>query len=160
MLDIKVIDNFLDKNIFHKLNNEFLNNNFFWYYQNGKVFENDGDFQFTHIFYENNKINSDRFYIIEPFLILLNVKSLVKAKLNFTPKDTVLKKFEFHIDNDFNCNTAVFYLNTNNGKTIFENGKEVNSIENRLVKFNSNIKHTGTSTTDKPYRMVLNINYF
>ena len=158
MLDI--IDNFLDKNIFYKLNNEFLNNNFSWYFQNGKVFENDGTFQFTHLFYDENKINSDRFDIIEPFLSLLNVKSLVKVKLNFTPKDAVLKKFEFHTDNNFNCNTAIFYLNSNNGKTIFENGEEVNSIENRLVKFNSNIKHTGTSTTDKPYRMVLNVNSF
>ena len=157
MLDIKVIDNFLDKNIFHKLNNEFLNNNFFWYYQNGKVFENDGDFQFTHIFYENNKINSDRFYIIEPFLSLLNVKSLVKVKLNFTPKDTVLKKFEFHIDNDFNCNTAVFYLNTNNGFTEFDDDTRVDSIENRLVTFDGSVHHSSSTCTDKKNRLVLAI---
>ena len=162
-MNLKIIDNFLDKDFFDKLNKECLGDNFPWYFLDHKVFKNDGEFQHTHIFYHHYKINSEYFFLIEPFLNLLKVKSLVKVKLNFTPKDVVLKQFKFHVDNNFdcnNCNTSIFYLNTNNGKTIFENGEEVDSVENRLVTFNSNIKHAGTSTTDKPYRMVLNFNYF
>jgi len=159
-MNIEIIDNFLDKNYFQKINQEFLSTNFPWYFHNGKVYENDGGIQFTHIFYNDYKVNSDYFFILEPLLNLLNIKSLVKIKLNFTPKETVLKQFGFHTDNKFNCKTAIFYLNTNNGKTIFKDLKDVNSVENKLVKFDSNIQHTGTSTTNKPYRMVLNLNYF
>ena len=158
-MNIKIIDNFLDKEYFNFLNNEFLSSKFPWYFQKGKVFENDGNYQYTHLFFDANKINSNYFNLIEPFLLILNIKSLVKVKLNLTSKESMFKKFDLHTDVNFDCNTAVFYLNTNNGKTIFEN-KEIDSVENRIVKFSSNLKHSGTSTTDAPYRMVLNLNYF
>ena len=159
-MNIKIINNFLDNEYFNSLNNNFLNNKFPWYFQKGKVFENDGNYQHTHVFFDNNKINSEHFVLIEPFLLMLNIKSLVKVKLNLTLKDHVFKKFNYHTDVSFDCNTAVFYLNTNNGKTIFENKEEVESIENRLIVFSSNLKHTGTTHTDTPFRMVLNLNYF
>ena len=158
-MNIKIIDNFLDKEYFNLLNNQFLSSEFPWYFQKEKVFENDGDYQHTHLFFDNNKINSNYFNIIEPFLSRLNIKSLVRIKLNLTFKESVFKKFNLHTDVNFDCNTAVFYLNTNNGKTIFED-EEVDSVENRIVKFSSSLKHSGTSTTNAPYRMVLNLNYF
>ena len=56
--------------------------------------------------------------------------------------------------------TAVFYVNTNNGYTIFESGEKVSSVENRMVIFDSNILHTGTTCTDERVRCVLNFNYY
>ena len=56
--------------------------------------------------------------------------------------------------------TGIFYVNTNNGKTIFKNGKEVESIKNRMVIFPSNIEHAGTSNTDTENRIVINFNWF
>jgi hypothetical protein len=159
-MNIKIIDNFLDEEYFNFLNNEFLSNKFPWYFQKEKVFKNDGNFQYTHIFFNDNKINSNYFNLIEPFIPLLNVKSLVKAKLNLTTKDNKIEQFQFHTDVDFHCNTAVFYLNTNNGETIFDNGKKIESVANRIVIFPSNLKHTGTTHTNTLYRMVLNLNYF
>ena len=159
-MNIKIIDNFLDEEYFNFLNNEFLNNKFPWYFQKEKVFKNDGNFQYTHLFFNDNKVNSNHFNLIEPFIPLLNVKSLVKAKLNLTTKDNEIEQFQFHTDVDFDCNTAVFYLNTNNGETIFDNGKKIESVANRIVIFPSNLKHTGTTHTNTPYRMVLNLNYF
>ena len=41
-----------------------------------------------------------------------------------------------------------------------EDGTKVESIGNRLVTFDSHIKHSGTSCTDQKYRLVLNMNYF
>lgn len=158
MIDVK--DNFLSKDLLDNFNKEIKSGDFPFYFQNGKSYQGDGNIQFVHSFYENYTINSNYFYLVEPLLDLLKVKSLVRVKLNLTQKDKEFKKFGLHTDNDFNCNTAIYYLNTNNGKTIFENDKEVNSVENRIVKFKSNIKHTGTTTTDKQYRIVLNINYF
>ena len=54
--------------------------------------------------------------------------------------------------------TSVYYLNTNNGYTLFEDGK-VDSVENRMVTFNLNTKHSGTTATDTKRRVVLNFNY-
>ena len=159
-MKLKVIDNFLQKNYFEVLKNEFTNAKFPWYLQKGKVHLDDGYFQFTHIFFDNNKTNGTYFNILEPFLWNLDVKSLVRAKMNLTIKENIIKPFDFHSDVDFVCNTAVFYLNTNNGKTIFENKEEVESVENRIVIFPSNLKHTGTTHTDVPHRIVLNLNYF
>ena len=55
---------------------------------------------------------------------------------------------------------AILYLNTNDGYTCFEDGNKIKSIENRFVAFDSSLKHSGTTCTDEPRRIVLNINYF
>ena len=159
-MNIKVIDNFLDKEYFIKLKNTVVNINFPWYFQKGKVFDFDDNFQCTHVFFNDNKINSNYFELLEPLLLKLNIKSLVRLKLNSTFKENTIKNFNLHTDVPFICNTAIFYLNTNNGKTIFKNQKEIESVENRIIIFPSNLEHTGTTHTDTTYRMVLNLNYF
>ena len=55
--------------------------------------------------------------------------------------------------------TAIFYINTNNGFTRFEDGYFVDSIENRLVVFDSTQKHQAVSQTDSARRVVINFNY-
>ena len=159
-MNINVIENFLKKDDLNNLKNQFLSNTFPWYFQDFKVIKNDGDFQYTHIFFDYNRINSNYFDLLEPFLSLLNIKSLVRIKLNLTTRENQIKKFKFHTDINFDCKTAIFYLNTNNGKTVFKNKKEIESVENRMVIFPSNLEHTGTTHTDTKYRLVLNLNYF
>ena len=56
--------------------------------------------------------------------------------------------------------TSIFYVNTNNGYTKFEDGTKVESVANRMVIFPSNMKHIGTSCTDEKTRVVINFNYF
>jgi hypothetical protein len=157
---MNIINNFLDKKYFDSLKNVFLSSAFPWYFSNGIVDRNDGGIQYTHAFYKNNKVNSEHFHLLENFLKLLKIKSLVAMKLNLLPKSDTIESHTFHTDVTFKCNTAIFYLNTNNGKTLFKNNKKIDSEENKLIIFNSNLEHTGTTTTDKPYRLVLNINYF
>jgi len=63
-----------------------------------------------------------------------------------------------HVDyND--VTTAIFYINTNNGWTNFKNGDKVESVENRLVIFDSNLEHEGVTCTDEIRRLVINFNY-
>ena len=70
-----------------------------------------------------------------------------------------IKKFELHTDVSFDCRTAVYYINSNNGYTYFENGEKVESVANRLVAFPSQMKHGGTTCTDTQTRVVINLNY-
>ena len=56
--------------------------------------------------------------------------------------------------------TSIFYVNTNNGYTLFEDGTKVESVANRMLTFPTNMKHTGTSCTDSQTRIVINFNYY
>ena len=64
-----------------------------------------------------------------------------------------------HVDYNFDGTTCIYYLNTNNGYTLFEDGSKIESVANRLVLFDANIKHAGTSCTDALYRAVINFNF-
>ena len=75
----------------------------------------------------------------------------------------------FHVDIDMTkaseetmklFKTSIFYVNTNNGYTEFEDGTIVRSIENRFVEFSGDTLHRGVSSTDVKKRIVINFNYF
>ena len=56
--------------------------------------------------------------------------------------------------------TAIFYVNSNNGYTEFETGECIHSLANRMVLFPSNIKHRGVTQTNAKERFVINFNWF
>ena len=164
MSTFKVIDNFLDKEDFINLRHHMLVGKFFpWYFQDTKDFKADKDlnqYQFTHLFFDNYK-PSQYFYLVEPLLSKLKVKSLIRIKANLNPYSPKLYQGYFHNDNPYNSLTAVYYVNENNGYTLFEkSNKKVKSEENRIVIFDAKMKHAGTNTTDQKQRVVLNLNYF
>ena len=55
--------------------------------------------------------------------------------------------------------TSIFYVNTCNGYTYFEDGSKVESVANRMVIFPNGTKHAGTTCSDRPGRIVINFNY-
>ena len=65
-----------------------------------------------------------------------------------------------HVDYPFPHKGAIFYLNTNNGLTILEDKVEVESIENRLLLFDSSKQHKSTTCTDDKCRINVNFNFF
>jgi hypothetical protein len=166
---MEIIDNFLDKKDFLIIQNAILNGPISWYFQKGKDrdYGDDDDneldqYQFTHLFYNNFEPCSSFFKILEPLVKKLNVSSLIRIKANLNPHNTTLSQGIFHTDyNRKNQKTAVFYINDCNGYTLFKKpNKKVYSKANRVVIFDSNTLHSGTNTTDKKRRVVLNINYY
>ena len=82
----------------------------------------------------------------------------MKLNCNY-PTDKTMEH-GFHIDTEENSKTSIFYMNTNNGYTKFEdNGEIVKSVQNRMITFDSSIIHSGSSCTDEYNRLVLNINW-
>ena len=156
---MKTIDNFLKKEDLNKIKNEILNVDFPWYFQSHKVIEGDGQIQFTHTVWRNGELNSPFRHLVDIFLLKLKAKKIIRAKFNLTWKTDKILNSQYHVATPIKSKTAIFYLNTNNGKTFFKNKKSVKSVENRMVTFNSSIKHMGTTHTDTDYRLVLNINY-
>ena len=157
---MKIEDNFLQNFVFEFIYDRFLHKHFAWYHQHSKVGFDDGNIQFTHLFYDKETKLSDKIDLLKPIFEKLKVKKLLRAKVNLTLKEDIIRPFDYHVDVDYTQGkTAILYMNTNNGKTLFENGEEVDSIANRIVIFENSLNHTGTTHTDEKYRIVLNINY-
>tara|TARA_R100001530_G_scaffold71260_1_gene50455 strand:- start:110 stop:595 length:486 start_codon:yes stop_codon:yes gene_type:complete len=119
-----------------------------------------GNFQFTHSFY-GSFTKTSAFNLVAPLVEKINPKSLIRIKLNLNPYSQELIVGNYHQDQTFKCKGAIYYLNTNNGYTLFKEGeKKVTSVKNRIVFFDADEYHLGTNSTDCKNRLVLNFNYF
>ena len=181
---MKIIDNFLDQENFDKIQTLMMGQELSWYYLDGKdtekgiLFEhNDSDseeenrnkFMFFHMFYIGDVPFSPFIEQIKPILEVIKPLSLWRIKANLLTRTSSIVSKAFHVDMiDFEnfpeklkqWTTSIFYVNTNNGYTIFEDGTKVESVANRMITFPGNMKHTGTSCTDEQTRVIINFNYF
>tara|TARA_Y100000296_G_scaffold31495_1_gene36559 strand:- start:82 stop:582 length:501 start_codon:yes stop_codon:yes gene_type:complete len=160
-----VIDNFLDEQSFQNLQNIMFGENFCWVYNGAIDYEDDEDkFQFTHSFYKNNiGPSSQQYGKLSHILNKIRPKEIFRIKANLLSRTSEIVENSFHVDivdlGILPWTTAVFYMNTNNGYTEFETGAKVESVENRMLVFPAEMKHRGTSCTDKKIRVVVNFNY-
>ena len=164
---MRVIDNFIHPDQFQPLQDLMLGHHFPWFYNDGIVGPDDppGSFQFTHVFYSahgvtpdpDKVIKSDWLHMLGPLVSQLGGSGW-RIKANMGPRTTEIVRNKFHIDFP-NITTAVYFINTNNGWTEFQNGDKVESVANRIVIFDSNTMHTGTTCTDEKVRVLINFNY-
>ena len=94
------------------------------------------------------------------FVNKIPVATTCKIKVNMNPRTPKIIEHGLHTDLPYLCKTGILYLNTNNGYTVFEDGTKVESVQNRFVSFDSNIKHSGSTCSNQKVRLVININYF
>lgn len=169
MNTIEVYDNFLNYDDFLQIRNTLISDQFPWYYKcfidyppNVQEYvDYSNNFQFTHMFYDKYNSVSNHTQLLVPLIEKINPSALIKIKANLLTRTDSLMKNMFHVDLNLNqSKTAVFYVNSNDGKTIFETGQEIESIENRLIVFNCDMKHTGTTCTNEKVRCVINLNYY
>ena len=158
----KVHRNFLKEKEFKYLEDLMFKpgNNFPWYL-NPVVDVHDKLLQLIHIFYVLPvKINSSFFKELTPILDLLKPKKLIRIKANLGLKTASIIEHSYHTDYSIpDLVTAILYLNSNNGYTLFKEGEKVFSERNKIIKFKGENYHTGTTCTDKEYRAVINFNY-
>ena len=175
--DVYVCNNFLTQIEYNALYNVIGSSYMDWYYNDTINFSIDGDdsdynFQFTHDIYQfeksgvlslqNSEFKLSYKELIYPILTKLNAKALLRIKFNLNVRTNEIVVGGFHRDLP-NISTpykvAVFYLNTNNGYTLFKCGSKIESVANRIVIFDGNLEHSGTSCTNQKRRIVLNIDY-
>ena len=102
---------------------------------------------------------------IAPILDKIQPRIWIRAKANLASINSKPLVGGWHCDKDTDgaawtdTTTSIFFVNTSNGYTMFENGKKVPSVENTLVTFPNNTLHTGISQTDTKIRVTLNLNY-
>jgi hypothetical protein len=157
----KVIDNFLPKEEFNDIKNIIMGSNFPWFYNSCVATKKDVDnFYFTHLFFDSLKVNSNYYEILNPILEKLEIKALIRAKANLYSSTEQLIEHKKHCDFSFDHKGVIFYVNTNNGFTILEDGTKIKSVENRVLMFNPSKLHNSTNCTDKQPRINVNFNYF
>ena len=185
--EIKIIDNYLEKEVFKKLQDALLGDMFAWYYNSSILdydqihdrfynqnLRKDGvddvyeQHQFTHNFFGSNATTnnwSTFTHHIQPLLNKINPRVWIRVKANMIIINTKPTTGGWHYDmvtKDVawsDTKSAIFYINTNNGYTKYEDGNKVASVENRLVIAPNNLMHTNVSQTDIKNRVVINLNY-
>ena len=163
---MNIYDNFLNPQDFKLVSTFLLSNKVPWMYNDtitGQEEDCDG-YQFVHTFFNVAKpfdCNSCKYSkFLDPLWTRLSPKYILRVKANLRPRTSELVQSEWHTDTDIvQAKTGVFYLNTNNGSTVFKTGEKVESKANRLLLFDSQLEHSGTSCTDQRRRIVLNLNY-
>jgi hypothetical protein len=162
----KVKDNLLDINSFKRMQEKIISDHTPWFFQESvefpkthKEYKEDKNSYFSHLIFDK-KINSSLFEIILPILDFIKYKALIRIKLNLYPRTEKIIIHKPHKDYEYKHKGAIFYFNTNNGKTILENKIQIDSRENRILLFDPSKPHQSTSTTDTKARINMNINYF
>ena len=161
---MKIIDNFLDEDEFKILQQYLTNDSFSWNLLPSIANNKQGldQYQFVHTFFDISKPSLQNYSnFLTPLFSKLQAKYILRVKANLRPRTSTGVLSDYHTDLDLNQQTAIFYLNTNNGYTRFKDPSipDVQSVANRLVSFNGSLQHYGTSCTDQNVRVLLNINY-
>jgi len=177
MSDVTVQDNFLTAEDFSTLKDIFLHRETHWFLSNGIASESEvnakqymdplNNWMLTHSVYNNMRPHSSGFDRVAD-LILPKVtehigkdfQALTRIKVNLYPRTEELQIHPFHVDsNQVNWRGCLLCLNTCDGYTGFDDGTEVDSVENRAIFFDATERHHSTNCTNAPYRMNININY-
>lgn len=133
------------------------------------------NFQFTNTCYIDLKypnktpgiVDSRCFKYLLPLLKFINPYILLRVKTNVTTlqpaKDIKQRYFHLDVEDDVlhKGMTAIYYLNTTDGPTVFEDPDiaDVRCVENRIMVFPNHWRHSIQKHTDKMYRSVVNINW-
>tara|TARA_B100000427_G_C15301813_1_gene504342 strand:+ start:206 stop:733 length:528 start_codon:yes stop_codon:yes gene_type:complete len=175
-MTIEVLDNYLPEREYSMIHDCVMGykdagdiqNSFTWIFDNKISIEPcpDNHFQLIHLMFMEYNILSPYFDLMRPIIKKEGMVALSRIKANSIIRTETLKVFENSFHTDFEpetakrMQTAIYYVNSNDGYTLFEDGTKVESVANRLVRFPANIKHTGTTCTNAHRRVLINFNWF
>ena len=141
-----------------------------WEFNLQKVYPSDKilDYLFTCILFDTYSMEKHKnvaaiYPIINKIEKKKKIGALRRIKVNLEPCIPEKVYSDFHVDcpdGHPDMNVGIYYVNTCNGYTEFEDGSKVESVKGRFVEFPNKIKHRGVSQTDTKYRIVINFNWF
>ena len=163
----EVVDNFLSPYLFNKIVfqinpiTNYPGENILWNYCRAVGTEEDilNNMYFSNLIYSNTILNPKYYNILKELRDKLEIKSLIRIKVNLYTRTDYLVHHPDHCDTGFSHKGALFSLNTCDGFTVI-NGEEIPSVANRMIFFDPSIPHHSTNCTNAPHRMNINFNYF
>ena len=163
---LRIVDDFLDSDS-HLRIKESLEYKDFWTYDPyiaGSMSDQIKDGQLCHDFF-SEMYRSPHIEVLFPIIGRIKPMAIWRIKANLQLHGGEAYKSNWHYDFTGdgypveNMETAIYYVNSNNGYTEFNDCK-VESVANRMVFFPSNTKHRGVNATNVKARYVINFNYF
>ena len=163
---LRIVDDFLDSDS-HLRIKESLEYKDFWTYDPyiaGGMSDQIKDGQLTHDFFFE-MYRSPHIKVLFPIIGRIKPMAIWRIKANLQLHGGEAYKSNWHYDFTGdgypveNMETAIYYVNSNNGYTEFTDCK-VDSVANRMVFFPSNTKHRGVNASNVKARYVINFNYF
>jgi len=173
MNGIEIIDNFLEQDNFIELQKFFMSPRSQWRFIDFVVSKDQDnqkkDGYFVHSFRDLHPVTyKDRFPISPNYDVLYNLLDKLAKKINFKQILRIRSSLftrrgrphpdAFHVDYKFDHKVCIFYVNTNNGYTLFKDGEKVESVANRLLIFDGLKEHATVVQSDTSARYIININ--
>ncbi len=158
----EIKDDFLPYDEWKRIHDVMMSEEFTWNYCENNYGGTDGEYpQLTHMFYfPNNGPVSPFSSLLTPLMNQLDPLALIRVKANMNWKVNKATHRPFHVDfGCIDCTTSIYYINTNNGYTLLDDGTKIESVANRLFRFDSQINHAAVPATDVTRRVLININY-
>lgn len=177
---IDVIDNFLPKHTFQRLQKFVLGTDFFWHWTENDYNEKDpaikdiainediGTYMLNHVLYFPHEATSDVYKAFYPITDSMHEHNYpiirpLKFKLNMYTNQGKHKHLAQHKDfygvlKSERFITGVIGFTNDNGATVIGD-KEFKTKENTMVLFDGNLLHGGYTQTDTKRRVILNVNY-
>ena len=154
---------FLNIDFFEKTKNLIMDQDFPWRRRNNMTSNIRDKMYFTYCFYNDMTCKSQFYepYII-PILKKLNAEAPLQVRANLTISE-LFKKSQWHNDYNFNCKTAILYLNDCDGGTELKVNNKIIFIKadaNKMLVFDTEVLHRAVSSKEQPIRYILNFNYF
>jgi hypothetical protein len=168
-MNYTVVDDFLPRENYIIMKTMFESGEFDWHWSDHQVNHTDS-FYFYHLFFAKYYPTSKYFdNVRQNFLDFLPINSLINLRANLYTNTYGNGTSSKHADHfgetgkDHKHTTSVLHLGTNNGKFVLCIGDEevvLDTVDNRLVTFDSEIEHYIIHQTDADRRIVLNLNYY
>lgn len=162
-MQYEVIDNYLPQEEFEKIKSVMISKDFPWFYSSTVTYHEEEDKEamyFTHNFYIDYVVKSSHINILSGLINKIGAKALIRIKGNmYTNLGRSVENLP-HKDYEFEHKGAIYYLNTNNGPTVLEDGTKIDAVENRILFFDPSKEHYSIHCTDQKVRVNININYF
>ena len=164
---MKIQDNFLPQEQYETIRDTMMATDFPWFYNSSVIdgVDNDNDIsdrgQLVHCFYKENEeyAASTHFPLLVPLMDMLGINTIFRIKANLQLRTESIEKTGWHDDGYVPCTTSIYYINSNDGMTEFEDGSLVDSVANRMVSFNGKTQHRGSTHTNTKTRVLINFNY-
>ena len=164
-MKIDIIDDFLTDyyaNIFVKT---FGDSKFPWFFVDDlNHVQRRGNYYFNHSVIREYEVKSQHWLpIFEPLVNRIGVsfRNVYKLKVNLYTRTQFRVHHFSHTDYDPNLGlrTCLYYVNTNNGFTVFDGKRKIRSKKNRAIIFDGSTKHHSTTPTDSNWRCSINMDY-
>ena len=131
----------------------------------------DDGYYFIHDFFPSWNRVSTEFINIQPLVTRTKHEKIVRCRANLYTRTSNIEKHGWHTDQSIKevknprmIKGLIYYINSNDGKTILQNSNggqdiEVESVANRALIFDSYKLHRSTSCTNQSYRSIISMNF-